>query len=58
MASVEVKSFNNPDEVNTAFNNAKMETVNVGGQKVICHVDTTTIPTFSFISITHIRISS
>ena len=35
MSSIEVKSFNNPDEVNTAFNNAKMETVNVGGQKVM-----------------------
>ena len=35
MSSIEVKSFNKPDEVNTAFNNAKMETVNVGGQKVM-----------------------
>ena len=35
MSSIEVKSFNNPDEINTAFNNAKMETVNVGGQKVM-----------------------
>ena len=35
MSSVEVKSFNNADEVNTNFNNAKMESVNVGGQRVI-----------------------
>ena len=35
MSSIEVKSFNNPDEVNTNFNNAKMESVNVGGERVI-----------------------
>ena len=35
MSSVEVKSFNNPDEVNTKFDNAKMESLNVGGQRVI-----------------------
>ena len=35
MSSIEVKSFNNPDEVNTKFNNAKMESVNVGGERVI-----------------------
>ena len=32
MSSIEVKSFNKPDEVNTNFNNAKMESVNVGGK--------------------------
>ena len=35
MSSIEVKSFNNPDEVNTNFNNAKMESVNVGGERLI-----------------------
>ena len=32
MSSIEVKSFNNPDEVSTAFNHAKSESVKVGGQ--------------------------
>ena len=35
MKSIEVKSFSSPDEVNTKFNNAKMESVNVGGERVI-----------------------
>ena len=35
MSSIEVKSFNNPDEVSTAFNNAKIESVKVGGQRLM-----------------------
>ena len=35
MSSVEVKSFSNADEVNNNFNNAKIEAVNVGGQRIM-----------------------
>ena len=35
MSSIEVKSFSNADEVNTSFPNAKIEAVNVGGQRVL-----------------------
>ena len=35
MAGVEVKSFDNADEVNNNFNNAKIEAVKVGDQKVM-----------------------
>ena len=34
MSSIEGKSFSNADEVNDSFNNAKIEAVNVGGQRV------------------------
>ena len=34
MSSIEIKNFNNPDETNTKFNNAKIDAVNVGGQRV------------------------
>ena len=34
MSNVEVKSFSNADEVNNNFNNAKIEAVNVGGQRL------------------------
>jgi hypothetical protein len=32
MGSIEVKSFVDAEEINTSFNNAKIEAVNVGGQ--------------------------
>ena len=35
MAGVEVKSFDNADEVNNNFNNAKIEAVKVGDQRVM-----------------------
>ena len=35
MNSIEVKSFSSADEVNTNFNNARIEAVNVGGQRVL-----------------------
>ena len=35
MAGVEVKSFENADEVNNNFNNAKIEAVKVGNQRVM-----------------------
>ena len=35
MSSIEVKSFSNADEVNISFPNAKIEAVNVGGQRVL-----------------------
>ena len=35
MSSIEVKSFSSADEVNTNFNNARIEAVNVGGQRVL-----------------------
>ena len=35
MSSIEVKSFSNADEVNDSFENAKIEAVNVGGQRVM-----------------------
>ena len=35
MSSIEVKSFSSPDEVSTAFNNAKIESVKVGGQRLM-----------------------
>ena len=35
MSSIEVKSFDNPDESNTSFNNAKMDIVKVGDQRVM-----------------------
>ena len=35
MSSIEVKSFSSADEVNTDFNNARIDAVNVGGQRVI-----------------------
>ena len=35
MAGVEVKSFNNADEVNNNFQNAKIEAVKVGNQRVM-----------------------
>ena len=35
MSSIEVKSFSNPDEISTAFNNAKIESVKVGGQRLM-----------------------
>ena len=35
MNSIEVKSFSTADEVNTNFNNARIEAVNVGGQRVL-----------------------
>ena len=35
MSAVEVKSFANADEVNTNFNNAKIEAVKVGGQRIM-----------------------
>ena len=35
MSSIEVKSFEKPDQEFTQFNNAKMVHVNVGGQRVI-----------------------
>ena len=34
MSSIEIRNFNNPDETNTKFNNAKIDAVNVGGQRV------------------------
>jgi|TARA_A100001015_G_scaffold30885_1_gene34390 hypothetical protein len=34
MSSIEVKSFSNADEVNENFDNAKIESVNVGGQRI------------------------
>jgi hypothetical protein len=33
MSSIEVKSFDNPDESNTSFNNAKMDIVKIGRSK-------------------------
>ena len=35
MASIEVKTFDKADEVVDKFNNAKIEAVNVGGQRVV-----------------------
>ena len=35
MSSVEVKSFANADEINDNFNNAKIEAVNVGNQRIM-----------------------
>ena len=35
MSSIEVKSFSNADEVNDSFENAKIEAVNVGGQRIM-----------------------
>ena len=35
MAGVEVKTFDKADEVNDNFNNAKIEAVNVGGQRIM-----------------------
>jgi hypothetical protein len=35
MSSIEVKSFSNADEVNDAFDNAHIEAVSVGGQRVV-----------------------
>ena len=35
MSSIEVKSFDNPDESNTSFNNAKMDIVKIGDQRVM-----------------------
>ena len=35
MAGVVVKNFDNADEVNTNFNNAKIEAVKVGDQRVM-----------------------
>ena len=35
MNSVEVKSFANADEINDNFNNAKIEAVNVGNQRIM-----------------------
>ena len=35
MSSIEVKNFDNPDESNTSFNNAKMDIVKVGDQRVM-----------------------
>ena len=35
MAGVVVKSFDNADEVNNNFNNAKIEAVKVGDQRVM-----------------------
>ena len=35
MSSVEVKSFNSADEVNDNFNNAKIQAVNVGNQRIM-----------------------
>ena len=34
MSAIEIKSFDSPDEVIDKFNNAKIEAVNVGGQRV------------------------
>ncbi|NQW32847.1 MAG: cupin, partial [Actinomycetales bacterium] len=33
MSAIEIKSFDSPDEVIDKFNNAKIEAVNVGGQR-------------------------
>lgn len=35
MSSIEIKSFSNADEVNTDFNNAKIEAVKVGDQRIM-----------------------
>ena len=35
MSSIEVKSFSNADEVNNDFNNARIDAVNVGGQRIL-----------------------
>jgi hypothetical protein len=35
MSSIEVKSFDNPDESNTSFNNAKMDIVKIADQRVM-----------------------
>ena len=35
MSSIEVKTFDNPDESNTSFNNVKMDIVKVGDQRVM-----------------------
>ena len=35
MTNVEVKSFSNADEINDNFDNAKIEAVNVGGQRIM-----------------------
>ena len=35
MSSIEVKTFDNPDESNTSFNNAKMDIVKIGDQRVM-----------------------
>ena len=35
MASVEVKSFDHPDESNSNFNNAQIDIVKVGDQRVM-----------------------
>jgi len=35
MSSIEVKTFDNPDESNTNFKNAKIDIVKVGDQRVM-----------------------
>lgn len=35
MSSIEVKSFVDAEEINTSFNNAKIEAVNVGGKRLV-----------------------
>ena len=35
MSSIEVKTFDNPDESNTSFKNAKIDIVRVGDQRVM-----------------------
>ena len=34
MSAIEIKSFDSPDEVIDKFNNAKIEAVKVGGQRI------------------------
>ena len=35
MSSIEIKSFSEAEEINVSFNNAKISSVNVGGQRVM-----------------------
>ena len=35
MSSIEVKSFSNAEDVNNNFDNARIEAVKVGGQRVV-----------------------
>ena len=35
MSGIDIKSFNNADEVTDKFNNAKIEAVKVGDQRVV-----------------------
>jgi hypothetical protein len=34
MSSIEIKTFSEAKEINNSFDNAKIEAVNVGGQRV------------------------